>query len=226
MQAARSLEFAEPGQGNNGYVIESAPGHPGLLALVLPWEGTDAHADVMLRARRIGPLIAVTRDGGTGRTTLTKAGHVRIDYWLNDGGVATLRHALVSMARMARAAGASEIVAVGTPPVWYGRSGFLPGDEAPAFARFEEALASFDFRPNRGTIASAHQMGTVRMGADPRGHPCDVLGRVRRDERSDRVVRGLYVADGSLFPTGLGVNPMITIMVLARRVSRTILGEA
>ena len=69
-------------------------------------------------------------------------------------------------------------------------------------------------------------MGTVRMGADPRGHPCDVLGRVRRNERSDRVVRGLYAADGSLFPTGLGVNPMITIMVLARRVSRTILGEA
>jgi choline dehydrogenase-like flavoprotein len=127
---------------------------------------------------------------------------------------------------MARAAGASEILAVGTPPVWHGRSGFLPGDEAPAFARFEDALASFDFRPNRGTIASAHQMGTARMGADPRGHPCDGLGRVRRDERGDRVVRGLYVADGSLFPTGLGVNPMITIMVLARRVSRTILGEA
>jgi choline dehydrogenase-like flavoprotein len=39
------------------------------------------------------------------------------------------------------------------------------------------------------------------------------------------VVRGLYVADSSLFPTGLGVNPMITIMVLARRVSRTILDE-
>jgi choline dehydrogenase-like flavoprotein len=225
MQAARSLEFAEPSQGNNGYVIESAPGHPGLLALVLSWEGTDAHADVMLRARRIGPLVAVTRDGGTGRTTLTKAGHVRIDYRLDDGGVATLRHALVSMARMARAGGASEIVAVGTPPVWHGRSGFLPGGEGPAFARFEEALASFDFRPNRGTIASAHQMGTVRMGADPRGHPCDASGRVRRDERSDRVVRGLYVADGSLFPTGLGVNPMITIMVVARQVSRTILGE-
>jgi choline dehydrogenase-like flavoprotein len=69
-------------------------------------------------------------------------------------------------------------------------------------------------------------MGTARMGADPRGHACDPWGRVRRDGASDRVVRGLYVADGSLFPTGLGVNPMITIMVLARRVSRTILGEA
>ena len=41
----------------------------------------------------------------------------------------------------------------------------------------------------------------------------------------DEVVPGLYVADGSLFPTGLGVNPMITIMALARRVGRTVLRE-
>jgi len=225
MQAARSLEFAEPGPGNNGYVIESAPGHPGLLALCLPWEGTDAHADIMLRARRVGPLIAVTRDGGTGRTTLTKAGRVRIDYRLDASGVATMRHALVSMARLARAAGASEMVAVGTPPVWHGRSGFAPGGESATFARFEADLASFDLRPNRGAVTSAHQMGTVRMGADPRDHPSDAWGRVRRDGRHDRIVKGLHVADGSLFPTGLGINPMVTIMVLARRVSRTILAE-
>lgn len=226
MQAARSLEFAEPAPGSNGYVIESAPGHPGLLALALPWEGNDAHADAMLRSRRIGPFIAVTRDGGEGRTTLTRAGRVRVDYRLDSGGVATLRHALVSMARLARAAGASEILAVGTRPAWHGRGGSAPGQESAAFDRFESALASFDLRPNRGGVFSAHQMGTARMGRDPRAHVCDPWGRVRVDGRGDRVVDGLYVADGSLFPTGLGVNPMVTIMVLARRVSRTILADA
>jgi choline dehydrogenase-like flavoprotein len=63
------------------------------------------------------------------------------------------------------------------------------------------------------------------MGASAREHPCDPWGRVRRSGRGDKVIGGLYVGDGSLFPTGVGVNPQITIMVLARRVARTILAE-
>jgi choline dehydrogenase-like flavoprotein len=225
MQAARSLEFARPREGSNGYTIESAPGHPGLMSLALPWEGTDAHHELMLRAARIGPLIAITRDGGEGRTTLTKAGRVRVDYRLDERGIATMRHGLVSMARLARAAGAPEIVAVGTQPARFVRPRAGLGDEAATFARFEEQLAAFDFSPNRGSVFSAHQMGSVRMGAAVREHPCDPFGRVRRGGRGDKVVSGLYVGDGSLFPTGIGVNPQITIMVLARRVARTILAE-
>jgi len=35
-----------------------------------------------------------------------------------------------------------------------------------------------------------------------------------------------YLGDGSLCPTGLGVNRMITIMAMARHVGRTVLAEA
>ena len=227
MQGARSLQFAAPEPGRNGYVIESAPGHPGLIALALPWEGTDAHGDLLRRIRHVSPLIAITRDGGEGRVRPTKAGGVRIDYRLDATGIATLRHALVSMAGLARAAGARSILAAGTPPRWHGRDGFAPGQEARSFAAFEEALRSFDFGPNRGSVFSAHQMGSVRMGGAAGEHPCDPRGRVRAGARSGSgVVAGLYVGDGSLFPTGLGVNPMITIMALARRVARTVVADA
>ncbi len=87
------------------------------------------------------------------------------------------------------------------------------------------ALARIDVGPNRLGLFSAHQMGTACAGAEPGDHVCDPFGRVRADRRSDRVIGGLYVGDGSLFPTGLGVNPMLTIMVLARTVARTVLGE-
>ncbi len=225
MQGARSLQFADDEPGRNGYVIESAPGHPGLLALAIPWEGTDAHAAIMADARSIAPFLAVTRDGGEGRTTLTRAGRVRIDYRLDATGARTLRHAAVRMARLARAAGAVEVMAAATPPVWFRGGAVVPGATDAAFARFERRLEALDFGSNRGTVFSAHQMGTARMGADPREHASDPQGRMRRGPGDDRPVGGLYVADGSLFPTGLGVNPMLTIMALARRVARTVLAE-
>ena len=224
MQGARSLEFIEPEGGRSGYAIESAPGHPGLMALALPWEGTAAHAGLMACAARLAPLIAIARDGGEGRATLTRSGRVRVDYRLDARGVAALRHGLGSMARLARAAGAGEVLAAGTPPARYRADGGAPATDA-AFARFEADLARFDFGANRGAVFSAHQMGSVRMGADPRTHPCDPWGRVRAGDRNDRLIGGLYVGDGSLFPTGLGVNPMITIMALARRVARAVLAD-
>jgi choline dehydrogenase-like flavoprotein len=224
MQAARSTEYFHAAPGSNGYVIESAPGHPGLIALAFGWEGADAHATLMERVRSYVPLVAITRDGGEGRVSLSKAGSVRIDYALDASGTATLRHALVRMARLIRAAGALEIVANGTPPLWHGPQAFGPGGETRAFARFEERLGSFDFRPNRGALFSAHQMGSVRMGANPRTDPCDPAGRVRSGS-ADQVVAGLYVADASLFPTAIGANPMLTVMALARRVARTVISE-
>lgn len=222
MQGARSLEFATNTADHEPYAIESAPGHVGLVALALPWESAAAHADLMTRVRHIAPLIAVTRDGGEGRTTVTRAGRVRVDYHLDDRGRATLRHALVRMATLLRAAGGQDIVAVGTRPAW------LRGAQAASdrdWQRYLGELAAFDFAPNRGTLLSAHQMGTARMGADPRRHACDPMGRVRVGGSADQVVRGLYLADTSLFPTGLGVNPMLTVLALARRVARTVLAE-
>lgn len=98
----------------------------------------------------------------------------------------------------------------------------MPDRDARAFVVFEDALRAFDFAPNRGSVFSAHQMGSVRMGA-PADHPVDPAGRVR--SRSGAVIPGLYVGDGSLFPTAIGVNPMITVMALARRVAGTVAAE-
>jgi choline dehydrogenase-like flavoprotein len=228
MQGAAATEFAIGGPGRRGYVIESAPGHPGLMALALPWAGAADHAARMAGARHLAPLIAITRDGGEGRTSLTRAGRVRIDYRLDALGVATLRHGLVSMARLARSAGGvEELVAIATPMVNLrltdGAADGQAGDRA--WAAFEASLGAMDFGPNRGGVFSAHQMGTVRLGAAPADHPADPRGRVRLD-RSGTLLEGLYVADGSTFPTGIGVNPMLAIMALARRVSRTVLAES
>jgi choline dehydrogenase-like flavoprotein len=53
------------------------------------------------------------------------------------------------------------------------------------------------------------------MGSDSASAVCDENGAVFG-------MSGGYVADASLFPASSGVNPMITIMALARHVAKGI----
>jgi choline dehydrogenase-like flavoprotein len=220
---AHGLDAADDGS----FVVESAPGTPGLMALVMPWESRAAFDATMRRAARIAPLIGIVRDQGSGRVRVARSGRPRIDYLVANEDRATLRRAMVASARIAWAGGARELVAVGTPPAWLRADTGSPREHEAAFDAFLERLATFDFGPNRGTVVSAHQMGSVRAGAAA-SHPCDPWGRVRRPEArggADRTIRGLYVGDASLFPTAIGVNPMITTMLWASRVARTVLAE-
>ena len=224
-QAARSLEFWRPGPvdragigpAHNGFVIESAPPHPGLLASAFPWEGRERSAARMADARYDAPLIAIMRDTGGGHVHWTRHRRARIDYRLPPAEALTARRAMVELARLARAGGAVEVFSVSQPVV---RVATSDGDDA--FDRFLRRLATLSMAPNRTSLFSAHQMGTARAGADPRRHPCDPWGRVRSGT-DGRLVEGLVVADASLFPSASGVNPMLTVMVLADRVAAGVL---
>ena len=77
------------------------------------------------------------------------------------------------------------------------------------------AIESASVAPNRLPLFSAHQMGTCRMGRDKQSAVCDERGEVFG-------VAGLYVADASAFPASSGVNPMITVMALAKCVAERV----
>ena len=234
MQAARSLhhlddgvaEGGDPNDAPGGFIVESAPGTPGLIALVFPWEGRDAFDGLMRRIRHVAPILGIMREKGSGTVRLSRAGRPRIDYTVSPEDRRTLGAMLAEGARIAWEGGSREMVAVGAPPRWFRAEGG-PGDGR-AFDAWQADLRDFSFEPNRGTVVSAHQMGSARAGGEPGAYTADPLGRVRTaDARAgaDRVVRGLYVGDASAFPSALGVNPMITTMAWARRVSRTLLAE-
>jgi len=210
MQAARSMEFIR-----ERVLIESAPGHPGLIALAFPWAGSAAMAELMRESGDIAPLIGIVRDQGAGRVSVSRSGRARIAYRLDRRDASAARLALVNMARLARAAGAQRIVAVGTPGVWFDARSESNWDA------YLARLGRFDMGANRAMAFSAHQMGSARAGADPAASATDPFGRVRRDTRG-ALVSGLYVADASLLPTALGVNPMVTVMALAARVARVV----
>jgi choline dehydrogenase-like flavoprotein len=226
-QAARSLQFWRPGPAaggapaHGGFVIESAPPHPGLIASALPWSGGEADLARMGEVRNEAPLIGIMRDTGSGRVRWTRGGHPRIDYRLDAAARATARRALVEMARLAHAAGAVELTAVATPAVRWVR------DRGDDLADLQRRILRIGLASNRISLFSAHQMGSARAGGDPARHACDPFGRVRGSRADDgATVPGLYVGDASLFPGAPGVNPMVTVMALAERTARAVLEDA
>ena len=64
-------------------------------------------------------------------------------------------------------------------------------------------------------IVSFHIMGSARMGRTAADSVCDPSGQVWDTP-------GLYLLDGSAFPTASGVNPMVTIESLAHMNARAL----
>jgi choline dehydrogenase-like flavoprotein len=79
-------------------------------------------------------------------------------------------------------------------------------------------LRDYPLEADHLPLMAFHPLGTCRMGADPAQSPVDPEGRLRGCE-------GLFVADGSIVPSSLGVNPQITIMALATRIAYGIAGK-
>ncbi len=138
-------------------------------------------------------------DRSQGRVSVG-GGALRVHYRLPDDDAAALRFGIARAADVHFAAGAREVY----PQV--GRVAVLhPGEQG-------HMIENGRFRPGELRLEGFHPMGTARMGDDPRGSVVSPSG-----EAHD--LPGLYVADASLFPTSLRVNPMVTIMAFARRIA-------
>jgi cholesterol oxidase len=75
------------------------------------------------------------------------------------------------------------------------------------------------FEAQRGPLVTVHPLGGCAMGDDVRQGVTDHCGRVFDPDGPSRqsVHEGLVVLDGSIVPTSLGINPSLTISVLALR---------
>ena len=200
-------------EGNFGFRLEVAPAHPGTLALAMPWFGARDHRQRMQRAANISPTIVLTRDSEGGRIRVTREGRAAIEYRPGARELSHLKRGLVAAVRAHIAAGAEEVITLHSRPHVLQ----IRRANAAAIDDYCSGLMSSAIDRNWSTLFSAHQMGTCRMGTDPRTSVCDERGAVRG-------VAGLYVADASLFPASSGVNPMVTIMGVAKLVGEGIRG--
>jgi choline dehydrogenase-like flavoprotein len=166
----------------------------------------ESHQRAMLDFGHVGSIGVHLCDKSSGRVALGAEGSLRASYKLLSDDADRLAFGIARAAEVHFAAGATEVY----PNI--ARVGVLrPGD----LARFEAT----SFKPSELRLEAFHPMGTARISADEREGACAIDGSVHG-------TGNLYVADASLFPTSVGVNPMMTIIAFAKQIARGLAEEA
>lgn len=145
-------------------------------------------------------LVVMISDTGVGTVGAHDDGRANIRYEFADDDVARIRRGMWWSARVLLAGGAREVFA----PV-FGVGRCRTADELAAKLE-NRALTDY-------TLYASHPMSTCRMGTNPE------TSVIRPDGRA-HALEGLWIADSSVFPTSLGVNPSVTTMAMATLIGR------
>jgi len=212
IQSALSDQFSAC-EGEHGFLIEATTVAPGILAMSLPFLDGKEHKQLMARAIRYSaPFISVARDHGEGQVVIDDHGRAVTRWSFDDELDARMfRRAMVELAKLQRAAGAKEVITLYQQP--------LSWSEGEDFDAFLADIERGSLQANDIAAFTAHQMGSCRMGSDPTDSVADGRGELHD-------TRGVWIGDGSAFPTAPGVNPMISIMSLAHRTAANIVAAS
>ena len=199
-QAFQVREFA-----GEGILITAVNLAPSLVALTLPAHGREL-GDLMADYNHMITAGCLVEDTGTGRVRNIPGLGPQVLYQITDQDAARVIRGVELTAEVMFAAGARRVL--------------LPFDGAPeAHDPAEVARLLARPVPKRSIeLFTVHLMGTARMSEDPGRGVVDSYGAFHG-------VRGLFVADASLFPGPIGVNPMETILALVTRNAHRMIGQ-
>ncbi len=191
-------EFAD-----EGIMLEGASVPPGVAAMTLPGIGT-RHRDLMLEYPNLSQFGVMVSDTSRGEIKQV-GGQTIIRYDLDDRDVALFKKAIVILVEIYWAAGAKTV---------FPATSVVPELRNGEMGRLRE----HNFKADELELMAFHPLGTCRMGREPESSVVDGNLQVHG-------VEGLYISDGSVIPSALGVNPQMTIMALATRLAYHLLGK-
>jgi choline dehydrogenase-like flavoprotein len=202
-------EFAEAHDGH-GYLIESVQHLPGLFTTTVPWLSGAQHKELAKAYRNRADWVVLVKDRGHGSVTIDADGEAVHWYPFTDQlDQLHLREGVENSIRMHAAAGARQIYAAGQP--------FAPWQQGDDLEEFIAKVGEIPIGPGGTPVFSAHQMSSAKLGADPQTSVAKPSGELHD-------TNGVWIADASGMPTCSGVNPMVTVMAMARRTATNMLG--
>jgi choline dehydrogenase-like flavoprotein len=180
--------------------------HPMGAAMMMPGHG-QTHQAIMERYAHLAVFSAMLHDRTAGSVSPDGDRGMRIDYWPDAGDSAELMRGLWACVHLLMAAGARRVIVPMNPPRIIERG--QPYDD----------LQALPLHRGRLDVTAVHPMATVPMGDDPQVAAVSSEGRHHH-------LAGLWVADGSLFPTSIGGPPQLSIYALGLHVGRALVQHA
>lgn len=193
-----------------GFVLETCMYFPFVTAKNLTGFGPD-HARMLDAFPRLQMILVLACDRAVpgNRIAVDRAGQPVVHYAFTDCVRTSLAAATRAAARIFFGAGAARVHAPMADPRLI---------EAADQSRLDLLIDARHFQPGTTSISSAHLMGGAGMGRSAADSVTDAWGRVHGRP-------WLRVADSSLFPDALEINPYLTIMALADRVADGLLAD-
>jgi choline dehydrogenase-like flavoprotein len=194
-----------------GFVLETCMYFPFTTAKALTGFGSEHSALMRAFPRQQQILVlAIDRAADGNRIGIDQAGNPVVYYKYSAEAVGGLVRGNRAAARIFFAAGAVRVHAPFAEP---------PTIEAHDAGRLDTLIDGRYWKPGKQAITSAHLMGGCCMGKSAADSVTDSWGRVHG-------IPWLFVADASLFPDALEINPYVTIMALADRVAERVRSDA
>jgi choline dehydrogenase-like flavoprotein len=197
-QALYVDDYAQEGIMFEGFFLP-----PSFLSIALPASGHLLKAYMAQYNKMAGFGIMVT-DTSHGRIRLGPADTPLVFYNLNEEDTRKFVKGIEIACRIFFEAGAKKIL--------------TPIHGMPPFINIEQLkmLYARKIKPTDLELSAFHPLGTCRMGDNPK------LSVVNASQETHDI-KGLFIADASVFPSGLGVNPQISIMSFSIRTAQYII---